>query len=75
MSEAKLRIWINDRWLYLETPAPEERVEHMDVVGFDGDSEQCEDCGHDIQENGVFAPFRLEVICDRCGANYGVEAL
>jgi hypothetical protein len=61
-------IVINERKLWLDHYAMDDDV----VVGWEGDSEQCEDCGEDIEESGKFTYHRKTITC-RCGMEYEVQ--
>jgi hypothetical protein len=46
------------------------------VSGFDGASEQCDNCGHDIEEHGEVKKIRKDlvmIVCKHCKTGYIVH--
>lgn len=72
-------IRINDRTLWLDRHALDDDV----VVGWNGDSEQCDDCGNDIAECGevvrgrrihtATTTYDRSTIRCRCGTEYEIQ--
>jgi hypothetical protein len=72
IERAFLYIGIADTKLWLSHYALDDKV----VAGFDGASEQCDNCGHDIEEHGEVKVIRKDlimVVCKKCRTGYIVH--